>query len=930
MSLSPNTSCRSNMKTQIVNKSDEELSFLFENYTYYTPIKKDYKDMFTTSDISCSWRTRPNTKFDLKNDYCGKFTNHDFDNITKTLENLHVNDDNKNVSSKNNLDKIKCRDKLLASPSENKEDVNNNDNVTIKNYCKRNICLSFNIREEEQRCLPPNNLNSSDEEIEQKDEDSYDSDDSYDDSDLIEKGPIKPEYQHQRAGPYFNCQLRNSSVVIPTDYERTAEQIMRNKDYSDKLNPCLDQLSSMNCQNQLLIKAILPDRVEENGDFRSGDPSGDKLSSIFVNEMEDEALINFMKKTGYQSAQTMSLDNGNHSISSPRSTLSDSPRSYISYVSRSNSRASSRAQSPGSATNSSGSPQMPLNIIGSPLGSPQITPAYRVPQALLSSSSSNQSSASNQSYSDVSSPLNYQTPQNYQFANFSDILCNGDSSRTINETDELQLIEEVIKEEGERAELLTKSQVTSNIPHFSPSYNKLEHEYPASNTQNKSIYSVHEIPIDNFRTDYTNMLNVNSDKELDSPNYCMLNKCVPSNLYPNQTCYDTSIKNPQVDVARYTTFPNIVLNDNGGSVKMSEQNSSQKMSQATFNEKNQASSSIFAPTNFQTPTTVPSLSASNRHRRKPAILPWRMLKLPSVSASERLKEVLDPKEVAKAMYSLAMVPIERLTTTDKDGDTQLMHLLSDTEEFAKNKAFLVPLIERLDNTPSALEMKNKNGENALFIAALNYPEMSYICGYLAAVMLHKGIDINQKLDKYGNTLIHCIAAQGDSHGEVLAEMLKLLKGNSTFDISCRNIYGQTALHIAVKEHLIGSNNIKALATTRLLLENGADLKVKEIRSGDTALHMAVSLHHDPELVKVLLLNADSMVVNERNYKGNTPLHIAAGFSTAVDLEKQKNICRLLIGAGALANIQNNEGKTPLALVSLERKEIIKKILHKKL
>lgn len=82
--------------------------------------------------------------------------------------------------------------------------------------------------------------------------------------------------------------------------------------------------------------------------------------------------------------------------------------------------------------------------------------------------------------------------------------------------------------------------------------------------------------------------------------------------------------------------------------------------------------------------------------------------------------------------------------------------------------------------------------------------------------------------------------------------------------------------------------------------------------------------------QVLLLNADPTIVNERNYKGNTPLHIAAGFSTAVDLEKQKEICRLLVGAGGLANIQNNEGKTPLALVSLERKEIIKKILHKKL
>lgn len=275
MSLSSNP-CRSNMKTQIVDKkSDKKLSFPFKDYAYYTPmnfLKEDYrsnKDMLTTSD----------TKFDLKKNYCGKFTYHREFDITKTFENLHVNDDNVNFNSKNDVDKVEYRDKFRVSSSDNKEDVNNNDKVTIngsKNNCKGNNGLPLNIRDmkEERRCLSLDDLNSSDEETEQKHEDSDDSDDSDDshDSDLIEKGPIKPD-QRQRFAPYFNYQERNNSVVIPMDYERTAEQIMRNKDYSDKLNPCLDQLSSMNGQNQLLIRSILPDRIEENGDFRSGDPS---------------------------------------------------------------------------------------------------------------------------------------------------------------------------------------------------------------------------------------------------------------------------------------------------------------------------------------------------------------------------------------------------------------------------------------------------------------------------------------------------------------------------------------------------------------------------------------------------------------------------------------------------------------------------------
>jgi len=62
---------------------------------------------------------------------------------------------------------------------------------------------------------------------------------------------------------------------------------------------------------------------------------------------------------------------------------------------------------------------------------------------------------------------------------------------------------------------------------------------------------------------------------------------------------------------------------------------------------------------------------------------------------------------------------------------------------------------------------------------------------------------------------------------------------------------------------------------------------------------------------------------------NTPLHMAAAVPNTVNLEKQKEVCRLLIQAGGQTNIQNRQGKTPLALVLPERKEAIKKIFYKK-
>jgi len=111
------------------------------------------------------------------------------------------------------------------------------------------------------------------------------------------------------------------------------------------------------------------------------------LPSIIVNNPDEESLMNILSRGGFQAA--VLSDVGSHSIPSPSAkTWSDSPASSYNYVvSRSNSRASSRAQSPGSATNLE-SPQMHVNVIGSPLGSPQVSP-HKCMSARVSSASAN-------------------------------------------------------------------------------------------------------------------------------------------------------------------------------------------------------------------------------------------------------------------------------------------------------------------------------------------------------------------------------------------------------------------------------------------------------------------------------------------------------------------------------------------------------------
>ena len=75
----------------------------------------------------------------------------------------------------------------------------------------------------------------------------------------------------------------------------------------------------------------------------------------------------------------------------------------------------------------------------------------------------------------------------------------------------------------------------------------------------------------------------------------------------------------------------------------------------------------------------------------------------------------------------------------------LMCLVGNPVEFEKKKAYLVPLVERLGSVSGALTMTNNRREDALYLAAINCPQVAYVTGYLAAAMLQRGIDISQRL-----------------------------------------------------------------------------------------------------------------------------------------------------------------------------------------
>lgn len=265
-------------------------------------LKKDYgsaEDMSINPD-TCRSSADMDKSFDLEDNFREKLNS--FENIIEKVKNLHVgsnkNDDNKKnakknidrtcrVSNENNVDNVEYRDtyKSRANCRSDNEDENNNDDDNVTNDDNK-YCLSLNIRDEEQ-CLSSDDRNSNedDDSEEEQERQKYD-------SDLIARGPIKPDFQPLRAGhPYsmVSSLLRANEqcvdVVAHVDYDKTAEQILRNKDYSEKLNPCLDQLSNSNCRNNqsssigAIVAGLAMDygwTGENGGDiFHSRHPSDD-------------------------------------------------------------------------------------------------------------------------------------------------------------------------------------------------------------------------------------------------------------------------------------------------------------------------------------------------------------------------------------------------------------------------------------------------------------------------------------------------------------------------------------------------------------------------------------------------------------------------------------------------------------------------------
>ena len=234
---------------------------------------------------------------------------------------------------------------------------------------------------------------------------------------------------------------------------------------------------------------------------------------------------------------------------------------------------------------------------------------------------------------------------------------------------------------------------------------------------------------------------------------------------------------------------------------------------------------------------------------------------------------------------------------------------------------------------------------------------------IVELILHSKGNIDNETDEKGNHLLHLLAESAPN--ELFKSVLSLSQNN------LKNNEGYTPLHVAIRAHqedkvrilIDGGEDIELridditplmLATQKnaskivqLLIQRGADVNALT-EENMTALHFA----DIPEIVQILV-QAPNIDINARNYRDDTPLHIAlykeniptahALINCGADVNAE-NVDRispiiiviyyndtytlnLLISHGANVNAANKYGVAPIHLAAeLGRNQIIK-ILH---
>jgi ankyrin repeat protein len=160
-------------------------------------------------------------------------------------------------------------------------------------------------------------------------------------------------------------------------------------------------------------------------------------------------------------------------------------------------------------------------------------------------------------------------------------------------------------------------------------------------------------------------------------------------------------------------------------------------------------------------------------------------------------------------------------------------------------------------------------------------------------------------DNYGWSALHFISYRLSKKENLLQNEIVDFLIQSGANVNLQNRKGFTPLHLAIKN--------SALYTSQALIDNGADITLKD-KNGQTPLMHAVR-EGNISLIKNIIVLPQNLDAKDNN--GWTAFHFLLEKKILSSDEKQAEIARLLINAGADINSQTNDKSSALHL-AIER------------